>query len=82
MTFERDQKTVHEYLCTDRGSGNQEKKNSMAGQMSLFDMVSDDQKEEFEIPLPDVGEYAKETMLAFEKEVLGVYVSGHPLGGV
>ena len=58
---------------------NQEKKYSMAGQMSLFDMASDDQKEEFQIRLPDVGEYSKENLLAFEKEVLGIYISGHPL---
>ena len=58
---------------------NQEKKYSMAGQMSLFDMASDDQKEEFLIRLPDVGEYSKENLLAFEKEVLGIYISGHPL---
>ena len=56
-----------------------EKKNSMAGQMSLFDLVEDEQKNEFQIKLPDVGEYDKETKLALEKEVLGVYVSGHPL---
>ena len=46
--------------------------------MTLFDLVEDDQKSEFEIKLPDVGEYAKETNLAFEK-VLGIYISGHPL---
>ena len=57
----------------------QEKKNSMVGQMSLFDMVSEEQKEEFQIRMPDVGEYTKENLLGFEKEVLGVYVSGHPL---
>ncbi|MGE9304089.1 DNA polymerase III subunit alpha [Mediterraneibacter faecis] len=57
----------------------QEKKNSMVGQMALFDLVSEDQKEEFQIRMPDVGEYSKETLLAFEKEVLGIYVSGHPL---
>ena len=57
----------------------QEKKNSMIGQMTLFDLVSEDQKEEFQIRMPDVGEYSKETLLAFEKEVLGIYVSGHPL---
>ena len=57
----------------------QEKKNSMVGQMTLFDLVSEDQKEEFQIRMPDVGEYSKETLLAFEKEVLGIYVSGHPL---
>lgn len=58
---------------------NQEKKHAMTGQMTLFDMVSEEQKGEFEIKLPDVGEYSKEDMLAFEKEVLGIYVSGHPL---
>lgn len=58
---------------------NQEKKYSMTGQMSLFDIVSEEQKREFDIPLPNVGEYEKETLLAFEKEVLGIYVSGHPM---
>lgn len=58
---------------------NQERKYSLTGQMSLFDIVNEEQKKEFEITLPNVGEYQKETMLAFEKEVLGVYVSGHPL---
>ena len=57
----------------------QEKKNSMVGQMSLFDVVSEEQKEEFQIRMPDVGEYTKENLLGFEKEVLGVSVSGHPL---
>ena len=57
----------------------QEKKYSMSGQMSLFDLVSDEQKSEFQIRMPDVGEYTKENLLAFEKEVLGVYISGHPL---
>lgn len=57
----------------------QDKKNNMAGQISLFDIVSDEQKEEFEIRMPDIGEYSQDMMLAFEKEVLGVYVSGHPL---
>ena len=58
---------------------NQERKYSMTGQMSLFDFVDEEQKKEFDIPLPDVGEYEKETKLAFEKEVLGVYLTGHPL---
>ncbi len=55
------------------------KKNNMAGQMSLFEFVSDEEKENFDIKMPDIGEYSKEMMLAFEKEVLGIYVSGHPL---
>ena len=58
---------------------NQERKYSMTGQLSLLDMVDDDQKAEFDIPLPPVGEYEKETKLAFEKEVLGIYLSGHPM---
>ncbi len=56
-----------------------DRKNNMAGQISLFDIVDESQKEEFEVKLPDVGEYSKEMLLAFEKEVLGIYISGHPL---
>src|SRR5699024_2685112 len=58
---------------------NQEKKYSMSGQMSLFDLVGEEQKSEFQIRMPDIGEYTKENLLAFEKEVLGIYISGHPL---
>ena len=57
----------------------QNKKNSMAGQMSLFDLVGEEDKKAYEISMPDVGEYAKEVILAFEKDVLGIYLSGHPL---
>ena len=57
----------------------QEKKLTMTGQMSLIDFAAEDEKEEFETKLPDVGEYDKEMILGFEKEVLGVYISGHPL---
>jgi len=56
-----------------------EKKHGIAGQMSLFDIVDDDIKDEFEIKLPDIEEYSKETLLGFEKEILGIYVSGHPM---
>ena len=58
---------------------NDEKKHSIAGQMSLFDFADEETKHDFEIQLPDVGEFPKETLLGFEKEVLGVYISGHPL---
>ena len=58
---------------------NQEKKNTMAGQMTLFDLAPEEEKESFLIKLPNVGEYEKEQLLSFEKEVLGVYISGHPL---
>ena len=57
----------------------QEKKNMMAGQMSLFDLVSEEEKTAYEIRMPNVEEYPKEEKLAFEKEVLGIYISGHPL---
>ncbi len=60
-------------------SVNQEKKHAVSGQLSLFDIVEEEQKQEFEIKMPDVGEYEKEVALSFEKEVLGVYISGHPL---
>ncbi len=56
-----------------------EKKHSMAGQLSLFDIADEQVKEEFDIRMPDIPEYDKEMKLAFEKEVLGIYVSGHPL---
>lgn len=57
----------------------EEKKKSIAGQMSLFDLVPDEDKEAFEVRYPDIEDYEQEEKLAFEKEVLGVYVSGHPL---
>lgn len=56
-----------------------DKKNNLVGQMSLFDIADDSGKEEFDIRMPDVGEYPPEMKLAFEKEVLGIYLSGHPL---
>lgn len=56
-----------------------DKKSNLAGQISLFDIAEESQKEEFDIRMPDVGEYSKEMLLAFEKEVLGIYLSGHPL---
>jgi DNA polymerase-3 subunit alpha len=60
-------------------SANADKKNMVSGQISLFDFVTPEDKDEFKESLPDVGEYSKEVMLQFEKEVLGIYVSGHPL---
>ena len=56
-----------------------ERKNAFEGQLSLFDIAGEEEKQEFEVVFPDVGEYAKEELLAFEKDILGVYISGHPL---
>lgn len=56
-----------------------QRKEAMTGQMSLMDFLGEEEKKEFEIRYPDVGEYTREELLACEKEVLGVYISGHPL---
>ncbi len=56
-----------------------DKKNNMAGQMTLFDFASEEDKQDYEIQVPDVAEFTKLELLALEKEVIGVYVSGHPL---
>ena len=56
-----------------------ERKNAWEGQMSLFDLVSEEDKKKYQVSFPDVGEYSKEELLAFEKDILGVYISGHPL---
>ena len=57
----------------------QNKKNNLAGQLTLFDFADEAEKENYDIRMPDVGEYSREMLLAFEKEVLGIYISGHPL---
>lgn len=56
-----------------------QKKSMMSGQMSLFDLVPEEERQDFEVKYPAVGEFEKEVLLGFEKEVLGIYLSGHPL---
>ena len=56
-----------------------ERKNTLTGQMSLFDFAGEEEKKQYQIAMPDVAEFPKEELLAFEKDILGVYVSGHPL---
>lgn len=58
---------------------NQEKKSSISGQMSLLDLMEETERVEYEVAFPDVGEYPREELLAFEKEILGIYISGHPM---
>lgn len=58
---------------------NQEKKEAMAGQVTLFDFADDEAKETYKVQMPDVGEYDTDQKLEFEKEVIGIYASGHPL---
>jgi len=57
----------------------EEKKTNLTGQLSLFDFADNRVRKEYEFNYPDVEEYSKEELLALEKEVLGIYVSGHPL---
>ncbi|SFG55459.1 DNA polymerase-3 subunit alpha [Lachnospiraceae bacterium C7] len=57
----------------------QSRKNNLTGQMNLFDLVDDEVKKEYQIKMPNVGEFEKEVLVGFEKEVLGIYLSGHPL---
>ncbi len=58
---------------------NKEKKDHIEGQLSLFDMEDEAFSVENKITYPDVGEFEKEELFAYEKEVLGIYLSGHPL---
>ena len=60
-------------------SVNQDKKDTMQGQMSLFDIADEDQKKNYKMQMPKVGEYDNDQKLEFEKEVIGIYASGHPL---
>ncbi len=56
-----------------------DKKSAISGQLSLFDLAGQNDKSDYMIRVPDVGEFDKETLLEFEKDVLGIYISGHPL---
>ena len=56
-----------------------EKKDSIKGQMSLFEFMGETPGAPQRMPLPDVPDLSKRDKLAFEKEVLGIYLSGHPL---
>lgn len=60
-------------------SVSRERRDNMAGQMSLFDMGDEDLSAAKDIPFPNVEEYEKAERLAYEKEVMGIYLSGHPL---
>jgi DNA polymerase-3 subunit alpha len=58
------------------------RKEADQGVMSLFGSVGDDEQifDDSRVPVPD-QEFDKHTKLAFEKEMLGLYVSDHPLVG-
>jgi DNA polymerase-3 subunit alpha len=54
-----------------------DRKNKESGQISLFDAEIDELK--IEVKYPDIREYPENLKLIYEKEVLGMYISGHPL---
>ena len=58
---------------------NKERKSAFDGQLTLFDFAGEEEKQQYQITMPDVPEFPKEELLAFEKDILGIYVSGHPM---
>jgi DNA polymerase-3 subunit alpha len=63
--------------CIDQGLAWQEQKNSQ--QLSLFDIAGVEKPLNPPIALPEVREFTEKEILQMEKEVLGLYLSGHPL---
>lgn len=61
------------------GQAQQLQKARNSNQMSLFDFVEAPSLNEVRVDIPDMDDFAKEERLRFEKELLGIYVSGHPL---
>ena len=55
-----------------------EKKRNIDGQISLFG-IADESIKEPEVKYPDIKEFAKNNLLSMEKEMTGLYISGHPL---
>lgn len=55
------------------------RRQNVVGQISLFDMGQPTADLAIEDTYPDVGEYPYKQLLSMEKEMTGVYVSGHPL---
>ncbi len=59
-----------------------ESKDSISGQMSMFDLMGDEERAEHEITMPDVPEFDRKDLLAFEKAATGVYITAHPMDDV
>ncbi|MCR5847366.1 MAG: DNA polymerase III subunit alpha [Lachnospiraceae bacterium] len=59
-----------------------ENKRLDSNQMTIFDMLPAEEKKTMDIKLPDVEEFPKDVILQMEKEVLGLYISGHPLDDI
>ena len=72
----REKMAVYEQVLD---SVSHEKHSKMAGQLSLFDIAPQEDLSALEVKMPVLGEFDMETKLAFEKEMIGIYLSGHPL---
>ena len=59
--------------------GSRHQRNREQGQDSLFGGAAEGLEPGAEIPLPDAAPWNEAQQLAFEKEALGLYMSGHPL---
>ncbi|MBO4310312.1 MAG: DNA polymerase III subunit alpha, partial [Lachnospiraceae bacterium] len=70
---------VYEMLIDDVAA---EQKKLDSNQMTIFDMLPSEERKAMDIKLPNVEEFPKEMILQMEREVLGVYISGHPLDDV
>lgn len=55
------------------------RKNNVEGQLSLFELAGGQKAAEIEETYPELNEFPQKMLLAMEKEMLGLYVSGHPL---
>lgn len=55
------------------------RRKTMYGQVGFFDLGNDDSSFGFDFDLPDVEEFPKAELLKMEKEMTGLYLSGHPL---
>ncbi|MBM9433167.1 DNA polymerase III subunit alpha [Flaviflexus equikiangi] len=58
------------------------KRNEAAGQFDLFADLGMDSGVQFDVEIPDVPEWDKKTKLSFERDMVGLYVSDHPLSGL
>jgi DNA polymerase-3 subunit alpha len=58
------------------------KKNEAIGQDSLFGGLDDDSFQTISVQVPNLEEWDKRTLLAYERDMLGLYVSDHPLNGL
>ncbi len=67
---------VYEKLLSDLSTKN---KKVMEGQINFFDLNSEEAEKQKEDVLPDIKEFSEKQTLAYEKEIVGLYLTGHPL---